>query len=180
MSRLSACSFFSWSEDWRAGGEAGCALLFLVPFVLVGIGLIGGIIYQLLALANPRPHLLLDRSRLEPGTQCSVRFYFTGSTSRLREITVELEGRESATYRRGTNSVTDHETFFEEVLLNEKQPSGQRRTLSLSIPERTMPSFEADNNRIEWRIKVHGDIPRWPDVKEELLLTVHPPAEGSL
>lgn len=166
-------------QAWRDGDrEVGCALLFLIPFVLIGIALIVGIFYQLLALANPRPRLVLETSRLEPGRACSMTLHFTGSVSRLREVTVEIEGRESATYRRGTSSVTDHETFYKEVLLNEKRPSGHRRTLSLTVPERTMPSFEANNNKITWRITVHGDIPRWPDVSEEFPITVYPPAGG--
>lgn len=167
-------------QAWRDGDrEVGCALLFLVPFVLIGIALIVGIFYQLLALANPRPHLVLETSRVEPGRPCSMSFHFTGSVSRLREVTIEVEGRESATYRRGTSSVTDHETFYKEVLLKTQGPGGHRRTMTLTLPERTMPTFEADHNKIEWRITIHGDIPRWPDVSEEFPITVYPPGGAS-
>lgn len=167
-------------QAWRDGDrEVGCALLFLIPFVLVGLALIVGIFYQLLALANPRPHLVLETSRVEPGRPCSVSFHFTGSVSRLREVTIEVEGRESATYRRGTSSVTDQETFYKEVLWKTERPGGHRRTMTLTLPERTMPTFTADHNKIDWRITVHGDIPRWPDVSEAFPITVYPPGGTS-
>ena len=37
-----------------------------------------------------------------------------------------------------------------------------------------MHSFEADNNKIVWMIKLHADVPRWPDVKQDYKITVCP------
>ena len=56
--------------------------------------------------------------------------------------------------------------------------SVHRGNATLAIPEHTMPTFESDNNKIFWQLKVHGDIPFWPDVNEKFELTVYPP-EGS-
>lgn len=39
-----------------------------------------------------------------------------------------------------------------------------------------MHSFEADNNKILWNLDVHGDIKKWPDVKESFKITVVPAA----
>ena len=38
-----------------------------------------------------------------------------------------------------------------------------------------MHSFTADNNKIIWSINIHGDIARWPDVKKDYTLVIHPP-----
>ena len=37
-----------------------------------------------------------------------------------------------------------------------------------------MHSFEAPNNRVRWTLIVHGDIPFWPDVRDEFPITVLP------
>lgn len=149
--------------------------LFLVPFVLVGLGLIGAVFYTLLGLFNPVLHLELGDSHLTPGESCSAGWRFTGRADRIQELTIELEGRESATYRRGTDSVTDHHTFFSEKLFSTRHPATLARgSVTLRIPERTMPTFESANNKISWRLVFRGDIPNWPDVNEEFPVTVHP------
>ena len=35
-----------------------------------------------------------------------------------------------------------------------------------------MHSFTAPHNKIEWKVKLHGDIRRWPDVRDEYELNV--------
>jgi hypothetical protein len=37
-----------------------------------------------------------------------------------------------------------------------------------------MHSFKADNNQIIWSLTVHGDIPRWPDIKDSFEIVVPP------
>ncbi len=37
-----------------------------------------------------------------------------------------------------------------------------------------MHTLTSPNNKIIWAIQVHGDIPRWPDLKQEHPLTVTP------
>jgi hypothetical protein len=37
-----------------------------------------------------------------------------------------------------------------------------------------MHSFEAGHNKIIWSLRVHGDIYRWPDVKDEYPIVVLP------
>lgn len=155
----------------------GCFKLFIIPFVLAGIGLIGGTIYQALATTNPRPRLVLSESQPTLGTECSLEWRLEGRNVTLDKLTIKLEGREAATYTRGTDTTTDHETFFEAVLYDQV-PRIRRGTVTVSIPEKTMPSFKADNNEIEWRISVRGDIPRWPDIREDFPFTVYPPSGG--
>ena len=150
--------------------------IFLIPFVLVGLGLIGAVLYQLLASFNPRPRLTLDQSRLTPGAESSLRWQFSGRAGRIERLTIELEGREEARYRRGTDTSTDHHVFFSRELVSEegRLSAIPRGSTTLEIPQPTMPTFDAPNNRIEWRIKVHGDVPFWPDVDEAFPIVVHP------
>lgn len=45
---------------------------------------------------------------------------------------------------------------------------------SLSVPATQMHSFEAPNNKILWIIRTKGEVAFWPDVKEELSVTLVP------
>jgi len=48
----------------------------------------------------------------------------------------------------------------------------------VKIPADTVPTFNADSNKIIWSIHVDGEIPHWPDIKDEFPTTVRPlPAE---
>ncbi len=150
--------------------------IFMIPFVLVGLGLIAAVLYQLLASFNPRAHLTLAQSYLTPGGESSLSWQLSGRPGRLDKLTIELEGREEARYRRGTSTYTDHRVFFSQQLASEGGRFGaiDRGSTTVEIPRRTMPTFEAANNKIQWRIKVHGDVPFWPDVNEVYPIVVHP------
>ena len=45
---------------------------------------------------------------------------------------------------------------------------------SIVIPPDMLHSFESENNKIIWLIKVHGEIRWWPDVKESFPFRVKP------
>ena len=93
----------------------------------------------------------------------------------MERLRIFLEGREEATYRRGTNTATDKNVFktIEITNLTSKLEfySGQAR---VSVPRDSMHSFKSDNNKIVWAIHLRGDIPRWPNVKEEFPINVLP------
>ena len=49
-----------------------------------------------------------------------------------------------------------------------------------TLPADSVPSFRSTNNRIIWAIDVRGDIPRWPDLKEEFEIQVRPGARMAM
>lgn len=154
--------------------------LFMVPFVLAGLAMIGAVIYMFLGLFNPVLHVEIDDHHLTTGESCTVRWSFSGNSGRIGRLTVTFEGREAATYRRGTDSVTDRHTFFsQEIASTRHAVTVARGSATLAVPERTMPTFESSNNKIEWRLTFHGDISNWPDVNEEFPVTVHPRPAGT-
>lgn len=150
-------------------------MLFLLPFVAVGLGLIGGVIYLFLALFNPRPTLELSSGTVPLGGAAELRWSFTGRPSRIDELTVTLRGVEEAKYRQGTNTCTDRNTFYEMELYRtsyaEEIAAGY---VGFVLPPDTMHSFEAQNNKILWSLDLHGSIRNWPDVKETFPITVAP------
>jgi len=154
-------------------------MIFLLPFIAIGVGLIGLVVYQFLALFNPRPTLQLNPQTIALGGAAELRWSFTGQTSRIRELTVTLRGIERATYRKGTSTYTDESTFYEQELHRTGSlaeiASGQ---VGFLLPQDTMHSFKADNNNIVWKLDVRGDIKSWPDVHESFEIEVTPAAYG--
>ncbi len=161
---------------WRRGDVDGCLVAFMIPFALVGLFALAFFAYQLLAAFNPRPRLTLAEGHLTPGAGTTLAWRFSGRAGRLEKLTIALEGREKAVYRRGTKTYTDHHVFYSRELVSEAGRFGavHRGTAALAVPERTMPTFDAGNNEIEWRLTVHGDVPFWPDVDDEFPITVYP------
>jgi MFS family permease len=152
--------------------------IFLIPFVLVGLFLIGAVVYQFLALFNPRPEVTVSSGVIPLGGSVEVTWKFAGLSRRIRRFRMFLEGREEATYRRGTDTVTDKRVFARLDLTDARSPYEIRSgRVTLRIPAEAMHSFECDNNKIIWTIRIHGEIDRWPDVKEEFPIVVLPSAE---
>jgi hypothetical protein len=149
--------------------------LFLLIFVAVGLGMIGGWAYFFLAMFNPKPSLIADAQAVELGKSLRLKWRFTGNTSRISRFEVFLTAKESATYRRGTNTTTDHHFFVHEQVFETRDRAViANGEVSVSIPVGLMHSFEASNNKIVWAIKLHGDIAKWPDVDFEFPITVMP------
>jgi hypothetical protein len=163
---------------WRGGG--GAMALFGVPFILIGLLLILGAMWRSIAgvkiappvvsVSNPNPSL---------GETIRVRWElrFRTKTS-LQDGRVELLFRESASYTQGTDRRTDtHESVkeFYELPIGEmgegKELQGQTDFI---IPVDGMHSFEAENNRLEWLLRVRLNAMEWPDVTDEFQLNVQP------
>jgi hypothetical protein len=161
--------------SWASGHGEVCLTIFLVPFVAVGLALIVGAFYTLLAVFNPRCTLTLGRGDLALGESAEFRWEFTGRYDRIHRLVLRVEGREEATYRRGTSSYTDKNVFYAEDVVDTSRAtdfgSGTARWI---VPPNSMHSLAAGNNKIVWTLTVHGHIGRWPDVKEEFPLKVGP------
>jgi hypothetical protein len=161
---------------WREGrlGNEGCVTAFLGVFALVGVLLLLALPRQFLALFNPRAELTLSAPPA-PGMPVAVSWRFLGAASRIARLTLTVEGREEATYRRGTDSTTEKRTFARLALLDTTD-AGQiagGETL-LALPADTMHSFAAPHNQVVWSLKLHGEIANWPDIDDEVTLMVHP------
>ncbi len=157
-------------------GSDGCLTVFLGVFALVGVLLLLALPRAFLALFNPRAELQLS-SPPAPGVPVALSWRFLGAAGRLQRLRLQVEGREEATYRRGTDTTTVKRTFARFVLLDTTDAAqiAAGETL-LALPADTMHTFEAPRNKVVWSLKLHGDIPNWPDVDDEVALTVYPTA----
>ena len=151
--------------------------LFSIPFILVGVLVALGVVYTFLTLFNPKPILVLASGEPRLGESFKLNWTIKGRVSRIRQFRIVLKGVESASYTRGTNTVTDTNTFYAAPIADRPQSLAMREgNAEVPIPPDLMYSFEAQNNSITWKIEVRGEIPFWPDVRDEFDINVHPPA----
>lgn len=149
--------------------------LFLIPFVLIGLGMIGAVGYFFLSIFNPRPRITIIPGVPHLGDSVRLEWELSGRTEVLKDLRLSVSGREEATYSRGTRTSTDRNVFAD---IEVTQLSSTREMVSgsaqVNIPADSMHSFSAQHNKIVWSIQVKGEIARWPDLKEEFALTVLP------
>jgi hypothetical protein len=168
---------FAWQawEGFERGRPDWFLVLFLVPFLLAGVGFCLGIVYRLLALRNPRPKLVASAATAHPGGGLELRWELAGAVGRLSRLRIALVGREQATYQVGTRTHTATETFLEETVVELPAPMCQLPgQATVAIPATAMHSFESAHNQIQWRLELVGEVERWPDVAETYPLVVLP------
>lgn len=164
------------ASGFRHGRPEWFLTFFMIPFVIVGLGSLVFVVYQFLAIFNPRPRLELSSRMIPLGGAVELNWSFFGRVERIGEMTLTLRGIEQATYRRGTKTHTDKHTFYEVQLHKATDPNDiSRGQIGFVIPAETMHSFDASHNKIIWSLDVHGDISRWPDVEESFPITIVPP-----
>jgi len=159
----------------RDPGAAFSAKLLIGALGLAGLGLVGGVIYQALALFNPVVRLTVEACAMPLGSEWRLGWTVAGHVSKLRRLRIELEGREEATYRRGTSTYTDREVFCRQVLVE----AGERAQIETgqtvcTVPAGSMHTFEGGNNKVRGRLHGTGEIPRWPDIDDEYPVTILP------
>lgn len=148
-------------------------------FVLVGIAVGGGAVYQGLRLFNPTVELEVEPGFARLGDTINVRWNLRGSTGRLHDLSIRLEGWEEVEYRQGTRTVSDKHRFAAFTIAEPASPSEiERGEGLLTIPADAMHSFHAARNRIVWVLHAHGHIRFWPDLNQSFELTVHPREVG--
>ena len=170
-------SVFAWQvyKGWRTGDPDGCLTAFLTPFLLIGLALIYGFFRQFLVLFNPRPHLTLSPRSPVAGETAWLQWRLSGRAAGVKRLKITLEGREEATYRRGTDTHTDRHTFASVLVIDTTEPyemaSGSSAVL---LPADAVPSFKATHNKIMWTLKVVAEIPGWPDSDDDFEILVRP------
>jgi hypothetical protein len=174
-------SVFIWqlASGWAQGDRDWFLLVFLLPFVLVGLGAVVFVAYTALALVNPRPVLTLSSATVPLGGEVDIGWQFRGRVERLRRLEIFVEGREEASVSHGDSTKIRREAFMRITAVDTDQPIGMARgSTRVTIPDDTMHSFELGGTKVVWSLKVKGDVPNWPDVDEEFAFVVLPAAEN--
>jgi hypothetical protein len=153
-------------KGFMKGNPEWFLVVFLIPFVLVGLLTIFLVFYSLLALFNPKIEVTISPGTPRMGEPFYLTWRIEGNSKRLKSLLVILEAEEIATYQRGTDTVTERNIFEQVQLASQEAASGTdfNGTTDLTIPMETMHSFKSRHNHVLWTIKLQGDIPRWPDI----------------
>jgi hypothetical protein len=152
--------------------------LFGLPFIAIGLFLLLGVFWRKIAgvkiappivqVSNPNP-TLGETIRIK----WEIRFRVK---TKLQDGRVELLFRESASYTQGTDTRTDtHESLKEYYELPVGDMEAGRVVegqTDFIIPADGMHTFQAENNRLEWIVRVRLNAMEWPDVEDEFNLNV--------
>jgi len=161
--------------DWSGALFNGGQALFMVPFALIGLVLILAACSCFLALFNPSVHLTVSPGAVALGDALSLDWTIRGRASRLARLHISLEGREEATCQNGKNTSTSREVFSKiEIVDTASLPDIASGHARATLARGGMHSLDTGHNKITWTLIVHGEISRWPDVKEEFPLIVLP------
>ncbi len=171
-------SIFVWhiAQEWQAGNPQWMPALILTPFVLIGLAILSGIPYSILALLNPRPRLHLSPGALRTSESAHLEWAFRGAGSRVRHLTIRLEATETRTRQtdsgfRIETSALDHPGI--PVLDRGRELPLEYGAVDFSVPADTPPSTDGEPT-IRWKLKLHGEIAYWPDVMTEYEVRVLP------
>lgn len=160
----------------------GASLLFSVPFLLVGLFIMVLGVRPFIARAKvSAPEVAISNTSPAVGEVITFTYRqsFKGAADAKR-IQFHLIMRESATYRRGTDTVTvRHEHLIQEYELPPRHfQAGEafQDQRQFQVPAQAMHTFNASRNKIDWYIQARVEMSGWPDFVEEYPLTVPPRA----
>ena len=157
--------------------------LFFAPFLIAGLVMLYFTVRSGMLVLAPKIVIELGRDTLPLGGSTLLRWHIADARKNVNRVTIQLIGEEHATYRRGTDSVTDTATFYEQVLVGEDTEKTGRSVLPivadhgdvvLQVPSDTMHTLSANNNKIIWKLIVRADVSLWPDPKDDYEITVLP------
>lgn len=148
-------------------------IIFLIPFVLIGLLLIGMVISTFLNLFNPRVRLTVNSRTLPLGGRLDASWLFTSSASRIQRFKLTLEGREETTHGSGKNRRTERKVFATLPLIDTTDPRQiAEGRASVEVPDDQKHSEDEGYRKIIWALKASGEIPRYPDFEEEYEVAV--------
>ena len=152
-------------------GSFGC-----IPVIILG-GLFLYPTLQGMFVSKPVIAITPPQARVGERIKMSYQQSFK-KDMQVEKLSFQLVLRETARYRRGTNTYTvKHEHPIDEFGYSAR--SIQRGEMitdewQLQIPAYGVPTFKATNNRLEWYVKVHIDIKGWLNFKREYEISVLP------
>lgn len=162
-----------------AGAPDWLLTLFMLPFVGIGIWLVYRAIRQILIATGVGPTFIeIANHPLQPGQDYEMLLSQGGSLS-IRQLEVHLICLEKATYRQGTDTVTDIEIVCQQPVLTQKDIDVQaglpyETRCQFRVPEGAMHSFLANSNAVNWKLSVRVEVQRWPDFRRDFPLVVRP------
>ena len=158
----------------------GCSLVIDIPFILIGLVLVGFGLRPFIARAKvAAPEVALSSDTLRVGEEFFLDYrQLFKSAVEVKAMTYELVWRERATYHRGTNTytATHEEVVQRETGMGRRYEAGETlvERRRFQIPENAMHTFAAMHNQVHWCLKAQVELSGWADFNDEYVLNVLP------
>ncbi|MBI3243993.1 MAG: hypothetical protein HYZ49_17055 [Chloroflexi bacterium] len=152
--------------------------LFTLPFLVIGVGLLAYAVWPWIARARvSAPDIAISNSTPRPGEELTLVYTQTfKAATEVKRIAFQLIFRETATYQRGTDTVTvHHDNLIQEFEIPARRfEAGEtfRDQRRLQIPPEAMHTFLAPRNKLQWFLKAKVEMAGWPDFNEDYPITV--------
>ena len=129
--------------------------LFLSPFFAIGAFLFWNFLKEIKNMFAPKISITLRQGlSWTCGKTADIRWDIPYN-AQIDELQLDFVCTESATYRRGTNTSTDTETVAV-IPISVNKSMNFTGNCKFEIPEGLMPSFQSNNNSIQWAIRVRS------------------------
>ncbi|TAE78009.1 MAG: DUF3592 domain-containing protein [Verrucomicrobia bacterium] len=167
----------SWIDRISGGGLG----LFMIPFVVVGFGLVIATLYTFVAIFGPRYEIQLAEASLKPGKSTIVQWRRVGGWGQPRDFVLLLVGREEATWSQGSSRSTARSVFYEQLLFETTVPlSMLQGRVELRIPDDGVPGFQGRHNKLFWLLSLRAGVPWLPDLRADREFAVVAPTKEEL
>jgi len=157
-------------QMWRSGrgGEKWFLTVFLIPFVLVGIGMVFFTIHSFWGLFSPRVRLRLSQASVGLGESVELSWEFAGSADKVRDLRLHLEGRAELDEGSGKNRRTTKDVFYTAELAHFTRANDIRAgSVLCTLPSDHAPSDSEGSQRVVWTIKLKAAIEFGADLNDE-------------
>lgn len=157
--------------------------IFVVPFLLIGVGAVFFFVRQLLVATGTGPTLVeISDHPLHPGKTYDL-FLSQSGRLKINALEVLLVCDEEATYRQGTNTRTETRVVYEKQIFRREDFEVRRDApfdvrCQMTVPAGAMHTFKSGHNGINWKIVVRGDVAQWPDYQRCFPVIIHPNTNG--
>lgn len=161
--------------------------LFTFWFVFVILGVILGIVLLMKYMARKKLGQIRfearDRIVVSGGTVRIDAGIAPDKPVKINAITLTLTAREVCVSGSGTRRTTHTNTMHEQeiTLVSDYQTQGSGIPTDfkhdIRIPDLGAHTFKSRNNSISWEVRLHVDIPKYPDHRDRMELTVIPAAK---
>jgi len=161
------------------------ATLFLVPFALIGLILIGLLVRQLRRTTGIGPtRMEISDHPVRPGERYELFFSQSGKL-RVKSMQVLLVCEERATYRQGTDTRTERREVRRHRLFRREgfqvlSAAPFEAMFDLRIPADAMHSFISAHHAVQWRLVVRARLHGWPRMRRDFPLVVLPVADNAV
>lgn len=159
-------------RGWVSASPDYCLSVFMLPFVVIGLGAVGFAIHSLLALRNPRVVVRVSGVPVFAGEDVTVEWELTGAYDSVERVTLTFSGARRTRQGKKTTSTELHKLVVVDETRRMNLPKGRVNFVVPTDARPTDDDYGDDNTQVEWKLSARAFIPNWPDTFTDFPLRV--------